>query len=431
MSTVSVVALGKIGLPLAVAIAGSGHTVVGADADAGVVDLVNEGTAPFPNETDLEDRLNKVVRAGSLTATTDTSDAASRSSVVVVVVPLLVDDSARPDFTSIDAATEKVASGLKPGTTVIYETTVPVHTTRKRFAQLLSQVSGLELGTELFVAHSPERVFSGRVFADLARYPKLVGGIDDESSERAAEFYRSFLQFDRRPDLPRPNGVWNMGSAEAAEMAKLAETTYRDLNIAFANQLALGAEAAGVDVQAVIDACNSQPFSHIHQPGIAVGGHCIPVYPHLLASSVPEVTLSTAARTVNDAMPTHVVNELAEALGGLEGRTVTILGLAFRGGVKEHGFSGALALRELLQQRGATVEVEDPLYSAEEVQRLGFSSHLPGHPTDAVVLQATHEEFRRASSDAYPGARVVYDGRGWLDPGKWDGVTFLRIGAPR
>jgi len=192
--------------------------------------------------------------------------------------------------------------------------------------------------------HSPERVSSGSVFRDLARYPKLVGGTDRESSRRAVEFYESFLDFEDRPDLERPNGVWELESCEAAELAKLAETSYRDLNIAFANQLARGAESLGLDIHAVIAACNSQPYSHIHRPGIAVGGHCIPVYPHLLTSSVPQVTLSSAGRAVNSMAPLQAADRLAAELGGLTGRSVVVLGLAYRGGVKENAFSGTLTL---------------------------------------------------------------------------------------
>src|SRR4029453_16440152 len=131
-----------------------------------------------------------------------------------------------------------------------------------------------------FVVFSPERVSTGHVFADLRRYPKLVGGGDEASTERGVAFYGSVLDFDERPDLARGNGVWDLGSAEEAEFTKLVETTYRDVNIPLANQFARGAAAVGVDVYRAIQAANSQPFSHIHMPGIAVGGHCIPVYPH-------------------------------------------------------------------------------------------------------------------------------------------------------
>ncbi len=292
---VAVVGLGKIGLPLAVQFAGQGHRVVGADIDEGVVRAVREARPPFPGETGLAERLADVVGAGALEATTDTATATSASDVVVVVVPLYVDGVGSPQFSAIDAATADIARGLRPGTLVSYETTLPIGTTRNRIGARLEAGSGLRVGVDLFLAFSPERVSSGRVFADLARYPKLVGGVDPESARRAVEFYRAGLEFDERVDLGRPNGVWDLGSAEAAEFAKLAETTYRDVNIGLANQFARHADRIGVDVHQVIAACNSQPFSHLHSPGIAVGGHCIPVYPWFYLAGDPDATIVRAA----------------------------------------------------------------------------------------------------------------------------------------
>ena len=154
---------------------------------------------------------------------------------------------------------------------------------------MIEEVSGLREGVDFHLVFSPERVLTGRVYADLRKYPKLVGGLSGAGGMQwAIEFYESVLTFDTRDDLPRGNGVWDMGTAEAAEMAKLAETTYRDVNIGLANQFARFADTAGIDVYKVIEACNSQPFSHIHRPGIAVGGHCIPVYPRLYLSTDPE-----------------------------------------------------------------------------------------------------------------------------------------------
>src|SRR5690606_37622311 len=191
------------------------------------------------------------------------------------------EQTAEPDFGWMDAATRSLGEHLSRGTLVAYETTLPVGTTRTRWKPLLEQVSGLTEGEDFHLVFSPERVLTGRVFEDLRKYPKLVGGLSAEGARRAIEFYAAVLDFDERDDLPRPNGVWDLGSAEASELAKLAETTYRDVNIGLANQFARYSEQIGVDVYQVIDASNSQPYSHIHRPGIAVGGHCIPVYPRL------------------------------------------------------------------------------------------------------------------------------------------------------
>lgn len=312
---ICVVALGKIGLPLAVQFAAKGHTVIGADVDERVVALVNAATEPFPGEHGTAARIEETVGAGLLSATTDTSAAVAASDAVVIVVPLFVDAGGTPDFGWMDAATKAVAAGLRPGTLVSYETTLPVGTTRTRWAPMLAEGSGLTPGRDFPLVFSPERVLTGRVFADLRRYPKLVGGIDEASTLRGVEFYETVLDFDERDDLPRRNGVWNLGTAEASELAKLAETTYRDVNIGLANQFARFAGLHGIDVEQVIDACNSQPYSHIHRPGIAVGGHCIPVYPQMYLWNDPDATVVRAAREANAAMPRHAVDLLAAAYG--------------------------------------------------------------------------------------------------------------------
>ena len=426
---VAVVALGKIGLPLAVQIASKGHRVRGVDIDARVVRAVNEGREPFPGEAELQERLAAVVGDGALTATDDAADAVARSEVVVVVVPLVVDEQSRPEFRAIDAATDAIARGLRPGTLVSYETTIPVGTTRARFTVALSRGSGLEPGRDLLVCHSPERVLTGRTFRDLRRYPKLVGGIDAASAERAVGFYEAVLDFDERPDLPRPNGVWDLGSAEAAELAKLAETTYRDVNIALANTFARHADAIGVDVHPVIDAANSQPYSHIHRPGVAVGGHCIPVYPRFYLAGDPGADLVRVGRDVNAAMPAYAVERLDQAVGGLDGKVVAVLGAAYRGGVKETAFSGVFPLVAALEARGARAVVHDPMYSDDELRALGLEPHHLGSPCDAVVLQADHAEYRRLGPADVPGAAVLVDGRAATDPARWSGVRHVRLGG--
>ena len=429
---VCVVGLGKIGLPLAVQFASSGRRVVGADIDSAVVERVNSGLEPHPGEAELEQRLRHVHETGSLTATIDTVDAVRSASVVVVVVPLVVGADREPDYTAIDAATADVAAGLQPGTLVVYETTLPTGTTRGRFTPALER-SGLTAGNDFFVAFSPERVYAGRVFHDLRSYPKLVGGIDAASTERACEFYRSVLEFDQRDDLGRANGVWPMRSAEAAELTKLAETTYRDINIAFANELATHAEQIDLDVIDVIDAANSQPFCHLHRPGIAVGGHCIPVYPHLLLASAPSLALPATARAINREMPRRTVDRLVDAIGPIDDLTVGVLGVAYRGGVKETAFSGAFDVVGALRDRRARPVVHDPLYTPEEISELGLTPYQLGDRCDVAIIQADHDEYRTLEPHSLPGVRALYDGRGITDPAVWAsaGVTHLRVGEGR
>ena len=426
-----VVALGKIGLPLAAAIARAGHEVVGCDVDPRVVALVNDGRAPFPGEAGLEEALAEVVGDGRLRATEGTTAAvADGADLVVAVPPLVVDAQARPDWRILDAVLDDIGGGLTraggadgPGRPVIsVETTLPVGTTRGRVAPALAARSGLRAEEDFFCVFSPERVFSGRVFADLETYPKLVGGLSAEGEERGARLYEAFLRAE----------VWRLGSAEAAELTKLAETTYRDVNIAFANELARFADGAGVDVQRVIDAANSQPFSHIHRPGVAVGGHCIPVYPRFYLHGDPQARLPAVAREVNEAMPAYAVDLLAAELGGaqrLAGERVLVLGVAYRGGVKETAFSGAFAVRDELTRRGAQPLAADPLYDDDELRALGFTP-WDGEAIAGAVLQADHAAYRDLGPEDLPGARVVVDGRRVLDPARFAaaGVPLLGIG---
>lgn len=411
-----VVALGKVGLPLAARIALAGHEVVGADVDPRVVATVNDGRAPFPNEAGLPEALAATVADGRLRAVTDTAAAVAEGpDLVVAVPPLVVDASARPDWAILDAVVADIGRGLKAGTTVSIETTVPVGTTRARVAPALEAASGLREGTDFHVVFSPERIFSGRAIEDLDKYPKLVGGLSAAGEARGIELYASFLDAEVR----------GLGSAEAAELSKLAETTYRDINIAFANELARYSDELGIDVLRVIDAANSQPYSHVHRPGIAVGGHCIPVYPRFLLAGDADARLPRAAREINERMPAYA----ADLLGDVAGQTVLILGIAYRGGVKETAFSGAFALRDALEGRGATVVASDPMFDDDELRGHGFAP-WDGTPVDAAVVQADHREYAELGRDDLPGVRVVVDGRGILDAARFDGVPVRRIGRP-
>jgi len=427
---IAVVALGKIGLPLAVQFADQGHEVIGVDVNQAVVDLVNAGTEPFPGEAHLQEKLAELVPAGRLRATTDYAEAVPGADAVVIVVPLFVNDETwEPDFGWMDAATRSLAEHLTPGTLVSYETTLPVGTTRGRWKPMIEQVSGLTEGTDFHLVFSPERVLTGRVFEDLRKYPKLVGALGAEGTRRAVEFYEAVLEFDERPDLARANGVWDMGSPEASEMAKLAETTYRDVNIGLANQFALYADEVGVDVYAVIEACNSQPFSHIHRPGIAVGGHCIPVYPRLYLSTDRDAEIVRTARTLNASMPERLVAQAAGVLGDLGGLTAVVLGAAYRGGVKETAFSGVFATVDALESRGAKVLVHDPLYTDEELARFGWAPYHLGETADLVIVQADHADYKTLGSGDVPGARLVVDGRNVTSAANWVGTPRLVIGS--
>jgi nucleotide sugar dehydrogenase len=423
---VAVVGLGKIGLSLAAQYASHGAKVTGCDINPAVVDAINRGETPVGGEDQLEEVVRKAHAQGRLCATTDTAKGVSRGNVVVVIVPLMVSESHEIDFRIIDSATAAVAEGLQPGTLVIYETTLPVGTTGGRLRAILEEGSGLKAGKDFFLAFSPERVRTGRIFSDLAKYPKVVGGVDPQSTCRAEAFYRAMVSAD----------VMVLSSAEAAELCKLIETTYRDVNIALANEFAVYAQTRGLNVYEAIAAANSQQQSHVHEPGVGVGGHCIPVYPYFLINDgqPDELWLPRWSRELNDTMACHAADMVEEVLGMLECKDVLILGLSYRAGVKESAYSSALRLLDEFYRRGARVFMHDPLFTKEEVEKTGaiWLDPWQADGVDAVVVQAYHEEYRSLPKEFLQKAKALLDGRGDLDPSELGltDTTYLRVGVP-
>jgi nucleotide sugar dehydrogenase len=413
-----------MGMPLAVQFASHGWSVIAVDIDPAVVAAINEGRLHIENEPRVGDLLTASRAEGRLTATTDGAAATAMSDVVVIIVPVSLDTTAGPDRRAMDSAVAAIAQGIRAGTTVIFETTLPVGDTRGRYAPMLATAAGID-PDDLFVAFSPERLFSGAAIRNLATYPKLVGGVNEKSVQRAAAFYDSVLDAD----------VLTMSSAEAAEFAKLADTTYRDVNIALANEYAHVADRFGLDIIEVIDAANSQPYSHIHQPGIGVGGHCIPVYPHFLLEGAPELQLVALARRVNDGQVDVAMGMLTDSLASLEGATILVLGLTYREGVKELANSSAVRLLERLVTRGARPLAYDPLLGPREIARLGAEPWTWSRPEPdvvAIVTQTADRSWNSMDPAWFPGLKVLIDGRNSLRglplP---DGVSYRGFGVRR
>ncbi len=401
-----VVGAGKMGLPLAVQFARHGWDVTAVDVNPDVVVAVNAGRSHVTEEPGLPEGVAEVHAAGRLRATADAAGAVRGADVAVLIVPVMLDDAHQPDYRFMDSAVESILGGVHAGLTVIFETTLPVGDTRGRFLPRIEAAAGLHGDRDLFVAFSPERLYSGAVFANLATYPKLVGGVGPESTRRAAVFYDSVLDAE----------IVAMSGAEAAEFSKLADTTYRDVNIALANEFARFADRAGVDVQEVIDAANSQPYSHIHQPGIGVGGHCIPVYPHLLLSRAPDLEVVATSRRTNDGVLGSVIKTIEGQLGGLDDAPILVLGLTYRENVKELAYSRALPLIDRLGFHGAEVWAYDPLLSDEEIERNCAKPYHWGDPAPfrAIVTQTGDRLWRSLDFSLFPQLEVLFDGRNSL-----------------
>jgi UDP-N-acetyl-D-glucosamine dehydrogenase len=417
---IAVVGMGKIGLPLAVQYAKKGNSVIGIDINPKTVELINKGLEPFPEEAHLKEYLADVVDKGLLEATLDYADGIKDADVVVVVVPLFVNDKAEPEFSAMDQATALIGSNLKKGSLICYETTLPIGTTRTRFVPSLEKQSGLKAGIDFNVVFSPERVFTGRIFEDLRKYPKIVGGITQDCTNMGVNFYAQVLDFDKREDLPKPNGVWAVESTESAEFVKLAETTYRDVNIALANQFAMYADKIGVNVYEVIEAANSQKFSFIHQPGISVGGHCIPIYPLFYLIGDKNAELVKRARNLNLQMPSWIVNKLLRTYESLTTKTILIFGITYRSYVKESYNSGAFELTKKLLEMNAEVFAYDPLFNDSELQKLGLKPVSGSAKNiDLIILHAYHGDFIDYIKNNFPQGIDIFDGT--------DSASILKI----
>jgi len=420
---VCVVGLGKIGLPLAVQYASRGLKVIGCDINPQLVQLVNRGRTGKGVEEGLSKGLREVVSEGLLVATTDVVSAVRKSEVIIIIVPLIIDEKKRMDYTSIEAATGAVAKGLQKGSLIIFETTLPVGDTRGRFGPLLEEGSGLKMGEGFHLAYSPERVYVGRIFADLKRYPKVVGGVDERSTELAVDFYSRALEAEILP----------VANCETAELVKLMETTYRDVNIALANEFATYAAQHGIDVMEAIEAANTQPFSHIHRPGIGVGGHCIPVYPYFLMNDFLDFRLVRLAREINDGMPEYAVEIIEREMGGLKDKNILILGLAYRENVPEVAFTAAVSLIEGLNRCGARVFAHDPFFSLEEIQEFGaIGCDLEKLPEmEGIILQSYHDQYRDLDFSICKNCTVILDGRNVLSKKEIEGLGIRYIGVGR
>src|SRR4051794_26927415 len=380
---ISVIGMGKIGLPAAVQYASKGFDVLGVDVNPAVVELVNSGQIPAGIDG-ITEEFAAVHAAGNLKATTDTAAAVRDTDVTVVIVPVGAPGGV-PDYRYMDAAVASVAEGLTAGHLVVFETTVAVGDTRNRFVPVLEKQSGLELGQDLFVAFSPERVQSHRVLLDLRRYPKVVGGVEEESTKRAVAFYEAVLDATVMP----------VRNSETAELTKLAESIYRDVNIALANELARYADGVGVDITEVIEAANSEPLSNVHQPGVGVGGHCIPVYPYFLLHNRSDLDMTSLARSINDGMPGWSVQQVGGLLGGIEGKRVLVLGLSYRANLAEITGSVGVSLVNELVAAGAVAVVADSYFTAEQIAAVGAEALDQDQlgSIDAVIVQALHDEF--------------------------------------
>ena len=409
LGRVCIIGLGYIGLPTAAVLATRGVDVVGVDVNPAVVDAVNRGEVPFV-EPDLAVTVAGAVNMGRLRAT----DAAVEADAFIIAVPTPFQDDHSADLSYIRTAVQGIAPLVRKGNVVILESTSPPGTTRL-ISQLLQETRpDLKLAhrtdrPDVFVAHCPERVLPGRIMIEMVTNDRVVGGISPQCAQRAAEYYGVFVQ-----------GSIHLTDAESAEMAKLVENAYRDVNIAFANELSLICEHLKLDVWEIIDLANRHPRVNILQPGPGVGGHCIAVDPwFIIAASRENSPLLQAARRVNDGKPSHVVEQVCTRADRFRNPRITCLGLAFKADVDDLRESPSVAIVRDLADRLRDVEIAivEPFIQAlpalleqfPNVKLVEASTAIAS--ADIVVLLVDHTRFRHISRAQLAG-KVVIDTRG-------------------
>jgi UDP-N-acetyl-D-mannosaminuronic acid dehydrogenase len=343
--TIAVIGLGYIGLPTAAALAAPGTRVHGIDVSQRTVDMVNRGELPFV-EPGLEQALQSAVRRGDLTASTTTPHA----DVYIVAVPTPFQDDHKADLSYIEAATRTLSAQLTGGELVILESTSPPGTTEKMGEWIDEERP--DLAGNVLLAHCPERVLPGRVMIELVKNDRVIGGVTPEAAVAAQQVYRIFCE-----------GELLLTDARTAEMAKLVENSYRDVNIAFANELSQVAAKLDIDVWELINLANHHPRVNILQPGPGVGGHCIAVDPWFIVSAAPqESRLIRTAREVNDAKPHQVIDQILAHAKNVENPTIALLGLAFKANIDDLRESPARYIAKELADRlpEATILAVEP-----------------------------------------------------------------------
>lgn len=406
---ICILGLGYIGLPTASMLAAHGYHVVGVDSDETVVEKMSHGEVHIK-----EPGLETLVQAALKSRRMDVQGEPEAADVFIICVPTPIsEDTKEPDLTFVKAAAESILPHLSPDNLVILESTVPPLTTQNVVIPILEK-NGLKAGENLFVAYCPERVLPGKILTELVKNNRIIGGINTRSAHMAKDIYNSFVE-----------GEIHLTDIATAEMVKLMENTFRDVNIALANEFLKVAETIGIDVWDAIALANRHPRVDIHSPGPGVGGHCIAVDPWFLVDvDRDETGLMKTARKTNDDMPGFVVDAIDTEIKDIEKPVVTIFGVAYKGNVGDARLSPALDVISLLRQKGYDVRLFDPLVEEFQHELLPLDKAVSG--SDCIVVLADHRGFNYLDLEAiflqmrHP---KVIDTKNCLSP-KWKEAGF-------
>lgn len=403
MRRISVLGLGYVGLPSAAVFADSGLQVIGVDIDKNAVDIINGGKAHIV-EPGLDDLLAKTVRSGQLRATT----IAEKADVFVIAVPTPFKDGHKPDLKYVKSAADMIAPLLEKGNLVILESTSPVGTTEQVAEWLKAARPDLNIPSldssegDIYLAYCPERILPGKVIQEVVENDRVIGGITAESSEQAVRFYRHAVK-----------GECHITNARTAELCKLSENSFRDVNIAFANELSIISAKLGVDVYQLIALANRHPRVDILQPGTGVGGHCIAVDPWFIVDSAPEeARMIRTAREVNDHKPEWVVQQVASLVEDIDSPVIACMGLAYKPDVDDLRESPSVeAVKSLIGMKLGRIIVCEPFVDRlpEALSTIGaeYQDAVSAiEAADVIVYLTAHSQFKGASAASLDGKRI-------------------------
>ncbi len=379
-------------MPTAAVLATVGQRVTGVDLRPDVLATINAGKIHI-----VEPELDALVRAAVLAGTLRAEPQPVPAATFLVCVPTPITPTCQPDLSHVEAACTAIVPALRPGALVVLESTVPPGTLRTQVAPILAR-SGLVPGRDIAVAHAPERVLPGNILREVIDNERIVGGLTPACTARAAEFYETFTR-----------GQIHRTTAEVAELTKLAENAFRDVNIAYANELANVCSALGLDVWEVIHLANRHPRVQILRPGPGVGGHCIAVDPWFLAAAAPAQTpLIQAARAVNDGRPARIVAEVQHLAQRMVRAKVAVLGLTYKPDIDDLRESPALHVAQTLAAQDLDVLLVEPHLQASPIPDVPLVElDIALKEADIVVILVAHRQFRRLSPEALLRARVV------------------------
>lgn len=376
MKSICVIGIGYVGLPTAAMFASKGHRVVGFDLNERAVNALNKGEIII-EEPGLGELVKKVVAEGSLTAQTTCPDDCD---VYIIAVPTPINEDKTADMRFVESATRSIVPHVKKGCIVILESTSPPRTVTDLMLPILRETD-LEIGEELLVAHSPERILPGRVLEELRTNSRIVGGINEKSSMAVKEVYESIVE-----------GEIFITTSTTAEMCKLMENTFRDVNIALANELAKMSEELGVNAWEVIRLANQHPRVNILSPGPGVGGHCIALDPWFLVEKSKQAKLIHQSRLNNDGMPEFVKNKIDGIIGGIKGKTVAVYGATYKPNIDDVRESPIMHLIDMLKAEGAQVRICEP-HAADKLEGC-YDIYEAPKGADILVLGVNHDEFK-------------------------------------